>query len=249
MSQDPPTTDFMTLPEEELGEFRVASSVEIGAILRELQERQILLTVVSEDTQPLITRICELDLARGALGLELPVGAEDYSCKGLEVTAEAFLDHIRVQFELAPPVKVGSGSDAMLRTSLPALAYRFQRRRAFRVKPHSRAPQAEVLPIPLVGDTSRHKLRLLDISMGGTALLLPPEQAPWDAGQLLEAEIELDRHTRFKATLRVQHAMPEDPTLGTQFGCAFTSLQPDAQRQLQVYIDQTQKLSRLLKKT
>jgi len=246
MSQDPPNTDFMTLPEEELGEFRVASSAEIGAILRELEQSKALLTLISDGEQPLVSRICELDVTRGLLGLELPVGATDYACKGLEMTAEAFLDHIRVQFELAPPVKVGSGSEAMLRTSLPALVYRFQRRRAFRVKPHSRAPQAEV--VPTGSGAAPQKLRLLDISMGGAALLLPPEQAPWAGGQLLDAEIELDRHTRFKAGLRVQHAMPGDPTLGTQFGCAFVSLLPDAQRKLQVYIDQTQKLSRLLKK-
>ncbi|MBV8501833.1 MAG: flagellar brake protein [Paucibacter sp.] len=245
MSQDFAQTDFTTQPPEELGEFRVASSAEIAAILRQLQESQTLITLISEGDAPLVSRICELDLANGKLGLELPTGSASYVCKGLEMTAEAFLNDIRVQFELAPPQKLGSGIDAMLSASLPAIIYRFQRRRAFRVKPHSRAPQAAVVPAE---GGSVQRLRVLDVSMGGIALLMPPGNPIWATGQLLEAEVELDRHTHFKASLRIQHTMQSDESLGTPFGCAFTNLAPMAQRLLQLYIDQTQKLNRLVKK-
>jgi len=254
-SQIAPPTDFATLADEDLGEFRVASSAEIAAIMRDLHEVGTLITLIGEDAEPLVTRITGLDLSRGLLSLEMPLGMSDYSCKGLEVTAEAFLTQIRVQFELAPPVCSGQGRDAVLQTSLPALVYRFQRRKAFRVKPHSRTPFAQLQPID-GGEGLR--LRVLDVSMGGMALLLPAQRAlspddvaPPDApevGTVFEAQVELDRHTQFKARLRLQHVSPGDENLGTPMGYAFTQLAPDAQRQLQLYVDQTQKLSRLTRK-
>ncbi|XHS76665.1 flagellar brake protein [Burkholderiaceae bacterium UC74_6] len=258
MSTDAPQTaadtDFATLPEEELGEFRVASSAEIAAILRELHDSGALVTLIGEEAEPLVTRITGLDLSRGLLSLEMPLGMSHYSCKGLEVTAEAFLDQIRVQFELAPPVRAGEGRDAVLQTSLPALVYRFQRRKAFRVKPHSRTPVATLQPIE-GGESLR--LRVLDVSMGGMALLLPAQllTSPEDEGNgvpelgaIFDVRVELDRHTHFKARLRLQHVSLGDESLGTPIGCAFSQLAPDAQRLLQLYIDQTQKLSRLARK-
>jgi len=249
-----PATDFAPLPDEDLGEFRVASSAEIAAILRELHESRALVTLIGEEADPLVTRVIALDLPRGLLSLEMPLGMSEYSCKGLEVTAEAFLDQIRVQFELAPPVRVGRGRDAELQTSLPALVYRFQRRKAFRVKPHSRTPVAELLPVE---GGQGLKLRVLDVSMGGMALLLPapPIASPDDGsngtpevGTIFDAHVELDRHTHFKARLRLQHVGVGDESLGAPMGCAFTQLSPDAQRLLQLYIDQTQKLSRLARR-
>jgi c-di-GMP-binding flagellar brake protein YcgR len=261
MSTDAPQTDFATFAEEDLGEFRVASSAEIAAILRELHESGALITLIDADAAdtpsdepPLVTRIVALDLSRGLLALEMPLGMTEYVCKGLEVTAEAYLDQIRVQFELAPPVRVGSGRDAHLQTSLPALVYRFQRRKAFRVKPHSRTPHAD---LATVEGGAVQRLRVLDVSMGGMALLLPAQLIRLDeaetsaapsVGTVYDAQVELDRHTRFKARLRLQHVEAGDDTLGTPLGCAFVQLAPDAQRLLQLYIDQTQKLNRLAKR-
>ena len=60
-------------------------------------------------------------------------------------------------------------------------------------------------------------------------------------------QIELDRDTRFKVDLRLQHVHPGEAT-GSQLGLAFVQIEPEAARELQRYIDQTQKLSRLLRK-
>jgi c-di-GMP-binding flagellar brake protein YcgR len=230
----------------DLGEFRVASSAEIADILRRLQESQTLITLRSDQEPPLVSRLCSLELATGTLGLEQPVGGVPQGYFGAEVTCEAYLDHIRVQFELATPVSRGRGADAMLVSAIPALVYRFQRRKAFRVKPHSRAPHAEVKPAG--GHGAAVKLRILDVSMGGLALLLPPETESWPAGEMLSALVDLDRHTHFRTGLRVQHVHGSDPALGTQIGCAFTRLDRDAERALQLFIDQTQKLDRLMRK-
>lgn len=250
MSPDTPTT-ALTQPapldtDLDLGEFRVASSVEIAAILRELLETQTLFTLRSELDSPLVTRLCALDLPAGTLSMELPVGGIPDGALGPEVTCEAFINHIRVQFELARPTSSGRGRDVMLVSAIPALVYRFQRRKAFRVKPHSNAPQVNVTPMD-GGPTVT--LRIVDVSMGGLALLLPPNEAGWAIGEAFAVHVELDRHTHFKARMRLQNVHGSDPALGTQLGYAFTQLDREGERALQIFIDQTQKLDRLMRKT
>ena len=248
-----PTEPALLMPDPDFGEFRVASSVEIGAILRSLLETQTLVTLrsASGEGSPMVSRVCTVELNSGTLGLEVPVGGIPAGSLQGELTCEAYIESIRVQFELAAPTTRGRGLDAMLISALPALVYRFQRRRAFRVKPHSRAPHADLTPLaevtPMDGQ-GRYRLRILDISMGGLALLVPPGTLVWPAGQLFSAHIELDRHSQFNAHLRMQHAHPSDPELGTQIGCAFSRLDPDGERTLQRYIDHTQKLDRLMRK-
>ena len=253
MSPAPPLTAAATepaplMPELDLGEFRVASSVEIAAVLRSLLETRTLVTLRSSSGEgdPMVSRICTLDLATGTLGLEQPVGGVPAGSLEGEVTCEAYLEHIRVQFELAAARTQGRGRDAMLVSAIPALVYRFQRRKAFRVKPHARAPLADLTPLDAKGS---HQLRVLDISMGGVALLVPPGAPDWAEGQLFTAHVELDRQSQFTARLRLQHVHASDPELGTQIGCAFSQLDRDAERMLQRYIDQTQKLHRLMQKS
>jgi c-di-GMP-binding flagellar brake protein YcgR len=229
----------------DLGEFRVASSVEIAAILRELLETQTLFTLRSELDSPLVTRLCALDLAAGNLSMELPVGGIPEGALGPEVTCEAYINHIRVQFELAKPNATGRGRDMMLVSAIPALVYRFQRRKAFRVKPHSNAPQVDLTPMD---GGATVKLRILDVSMGGFALLMPPNEPGWAIGETFAVQVELDRYTHFKARMRLQNVHGSDPALGTQLGCAFTQLDREGERALQVFIDQTQKLDRLMRK-
>jgi len=249
-----PTEPAPLMSDPDLGEFRVASSVEIAAILRSLLEAQTLVTLrsTSGEGAPMVSRICSLELKTGTLGLEQPVGGVPAGSLVGEITCEAYIDHIRVQFELAAPATLGRGLDAVLVSDIPALVYRFQRRRAFRVKPHSRAPQSELIPLAdgmPPGSLGRHKLRILDISMGGLSLLVPPAIPIWPAGQLFTAHVELDRHSQFPARLRLQHVHASDPEIGTQIGCSFTLLDREAERTLQQYIDQTQKLDRLMRKT
>jgi hypothetical protein len=59
----------------------------------------------------------------------------------------------------------------------------------------------------------------------------------------------LSRDIRFEVKLLVHHVGPMHPAaLGTQLGCSFAELPREANLDLQVFIDQTQKRQRLLKK-
>jgi c-di-GMP-binding flagellar brake protein YcgR len=59
--------------------------------------------------------------------------------------------------------------------------------------------------------------------------------------------IELDPDTRFDADLLLHHVtLIQTQSRGARLGCEFMHVQPQAQRALQRYIDQTQKRRRLL---
>ena len=59
--------------------------------------------------------------------------------------------------------------------------------------------------------------------------------------------VDLDADTRFHANLRLQHVTAITPdSKGVRLGCEFVNASSDALRNLQRYIDQTQKRRRLM---
>jgi len=226
-------------------EFQIQAAGEIEALLRVLYREQTRITLSNEAGVSLPSRLCTLDPTHAALSFEVRSGdpsVSELTASG-DVTATAYLNDIRIQFELEELMRVNATEGAVLRSPWPALLYRFQRRNAFRVRPTNRSPQAR-LPHPQ--QTAELRLRILDLSMGGLSLLLPPDVSPWPPGTVLPAvQVELDRDTRFKTSLRVQHVhVPSDS--GTPVGLAFAPLEHVASQELQLYIDHAQKRSRLL---
>ena len=166
---------------------------------------------------------------------------------GGEATAVAYLASIKLQFDLRHLVLVHGATSSALQAELPTVLYRFQRRDSFRVRtPASAAPTAR-LRHPALPEMQL-ALRVLDVSVGGCSLALPADAPPMAAGiTLAEVQIELDADTRFEAALSVQHVSGGMGSLaaGQRLGCAFGKLDGNAQRNLQRYIDQTQKRQHL----
>ncbi|CAN5298482.1 hypothetical protein BH11PSE10_BH11PSE10_05560 [soil metagenome] len=232
-----------------MGEFQVQAATEIAALLRLLLQQQTRVTLSNAAGISLSSQLSSLDEQRGALNFE--VRPADPVLRSLlasgEISAAAYLDDIRVQFELEELMLVNGATGATLHGPLPTQVYRFQRRQAYRVRPSSRSPQVRLAHPE---EQTELRARILDLSVGGLALLLPPELTPWPLGQILPAvRIELDRGTQFTASLRVQHVHgPSSSVGGTPVGLAFANIEPPAVRELQLYIDQAQKRSRLLRR-
>jgi c-di-GMP-binding flagellar brake protein YcgR len=91
-------------------------------------------------------------------------------------------------------------------------------------------------------------LRVLDVSIGGCALLLPDDVPPMAAGvEIHGVHIELDADTRFGANLKLHHVtVLHSPSRAARLGCEFMHVPASTERALQRYIDQTQKRRRLL---
>jgi c-di-GMP-binding flagellar brake protein YcgR len=238
-------------PSADPSEFRVDNGTELFALLRQLKDSAV--PVQLSTPQGITLRAPLVDIAPEHGGLCFAVSAQDIALAALqasdEVLAVAYQDSIRIEFELAGLTLVKGQGQATLRCPLPPMLYRFQRRQAFRVQPlgsnyprvRLQHPQWPEMPLDL---------RVLDLSVTGLALLLPPGLPPLAAGLTLPGvRVELERDTHFEATLSLQHAADNiDGPPGTRLGCAFVSLPAGAERELQSFIDLTQRRQRLLRK-
>jgi c-di-GMP-binding flagellar brake protein YcgR len=191
-------------------------------------------------TVDLPKRRIAFDVEAGNPGLEPLVG-------GNECTATAYLQRVRLQFDLSDLMLVRGPRGTALQCALPEAIYRFQRRQAFRVEPIHRTSATAVMRHPSIPEMTL-SLRVMDISAGGCALQLPPDVPPMPLGIVLDGVVmHLDPETSIVVCLRLQHATSVGQQAdGVRLGCEFVAVDPEAQRRLQMHVDQIQRRRRLL---
>jgi c-di-GMP-binding flagellar brake protein YcgR len=234
---------------DDWAQFRVDDGSELLRLLKQLRDGSVPVTLSAPSSAAVNSQLWSVDAVQRQISFS--ADADSVHMQRLaqddEAVAVAYLDNVKLQFELCELVLVRAAASCALRARLPAVLYRFQRRASYRVRTFDRrAPQA-LLRHPSMPDM-RIKLRIVDLSAGGCALLLPDDIPALQPGaQLAGVRIELDGDTTFDATLRLQHvsAMYGGGS-GQRLGCEFVELGGQAQRVLQRFIDQTQQRRRLL---
>lgn len=224
-------------------DFRLNAAAEIDELLLRLLSERALVSLSTPEGQHCATLLRAIDRARGIMVLDAPldrVSLEQAQATG-EVQAVAYLDSIKLQFELESPLLVQNGDDAVLHARLPRVMYRFQRRTAFRVRPFVTQSPCVRFAHPQHTNTTV-SLRILDISLTGVGLLLPIDTPGIEAGSRIDqCLIRLDDTTEFETVVLVHHITPLQPAQhGARLGCEFTRLGLN-ERELQSYINQTQK--------
>jgi c-di-GMP-binding flagellar brake protein YcgR len=230
-------------------EFRVDHPREIVALLRQLRDGNVAVNLNSPDGGMVSATLWALDDQRGRVNFSADDGNPQLESliESNEVVAVAYLDAVKLQFDLHGLLIVRSAHSAALQAELPREVYRFQRRGAFRVRTlEQHSPRAR-LRHPAIPEMMLD-LRVLDVSSGGCAIFLPHDVPPLAPGNTLaQVQIELDADTRFVTALALHHVtaiLPNDR--GVRLGCEWLPLDGAAARALQRYIDQTQKRRRLL---
>jgi c-di-GMP-binding flagellar brake protein YcgR len=231
-------------------EFRVHHPAERIALLRQLRDGSVPVILNAPDGHALTTTLWTLDDQRQRLAFSADPRHPQLAAlvDADEVVAVAYLESVKLQFDLHGLVLVRSLNAASLQTAMPQDLYRFQRRESFRVRPPTSGPRTPTARLrhPSIPEMQL-TLRVLDVSAGGCALWLPQDVPPLQAGtQLSEVVIELDDETRFPAALTLQHVTAGTSTEpGVRLGCAWRPLTPAADRALQRWIDQAQRRRRL----
>lgn len=230
-------------------EFRVAHPGEVLAYLRQLRDGSVPVQLSSPDAHALSVSLWTIDERAGHLSFSVDADRPQLPSmiESDELVAVAYLDSVKLQFDLDQPLIVHGRNAAALQTAFPTEMYRFQRRSYYRVRTLERHSPTAHLRHPAMPDMLL-PLRVLDVSSGGCALFVPydvPELAP--GTEIGAVRVELDAETRFDAGLRLQHVTSIQPeTRGVRLGCEWRQLSPSAERALQRYIDHTQKRRRLL---
>lgn len=230
-----------------LEDFRITTPLELHALLKGLKDERVLLAIGAPGGATYVTTLVAVDPAHRRLGFA--ASDDDAQLQRLldadEATAVGWLDHVKLQFDLANLMLVRSGTVATLQADLPHEMFRFQRRTSFRVRVPALSTPTVQLRHPALPDM-RLALRVMDVSTGGCSLFLPEDVPLIDPGvRIQDARIELDPETRFPATLQLQHITSLNPASGgVRLGCALTDLLPEAQRALQRYVDLLQRQRR-----
>ena len=237
-------------PDDPFAEFRSTHPREVLALLRDLRDGGTPVALSAPGGAGLGATVWTVDPDRSRIAFDVEPG--DPQLPGLveanEATVVAYLDSVKLQFDLHDLVLVRSPRATALQARIPACVYRFQRRSSFRVRTLERGTPLARLRHPSLPDMQL-ALRIVDISIGGCALMLPENLPPLPPGlEMGGVVLDLDTDTVLQVGLRIQHATSVQGKAGTalRLGCELLRLDAGTLRTLQRYIDQTQKRRRLL---
>lgn len=227
-------------------EFRVAHSQDRKMLLRQVRDGNVAVNLSAPDGSALTTTLWAVEDNSLSFSVDARSPQLARILDGDEAVAVAYLESVKLQFDLHELMLVRGPQSATLRAALPSEIYRFQRRQAYRVRTLERHAPTARLRHPAIPEM-RLGLRVLDVSLGGCALWLPADVPPLAAGtRLTEVEITLDAETRFIASLVLAHVSALLPgSAGVRVGCEWR-LAGSGERSLQRWIDQAQKRRRLM---
>lgn len=232
-------------------EFRVGPPQERLGLLRALRDGSVPVMLNTPSGQAMTVAVWAVDAALGRVNFSVDAQAPQLPAliEADEAVAVAYLESVKLQFDLQGFVLVHGQASCALQCRMPREIYRFQRRSYFRVRPREAHGPAASFRHPALPEM-RLSLRVLDVSIGGCALWLPADVPPLQAGTLVsEVHLQLDTDTQFTAAMSLQHVSAQGAApgeLGVRLGCEWRSLATPSERVLQRWIDQTQRRRHLL---
>lgn len=252
MFQDTRPAELNALDEDDpWAPFRVGAAAERLSLLRAVRDGNVPVTLGAPNGAMLSAVLWVVDEIQQRINFSVNPAAPQLGAlvDADEAVAVAYLESVKLQFDLQGLTLVRGTNSCALQCGLPREIYRFQRRNAYRVRPrvahgpvaNFRHPSLPEMPLAL---------RVLDVSIGGCALWLPANVPPLQAGTLISnVHVDLDTDTRFDAAVRLQHVSAVGTAPGEQgvrVGCEWQKLGAPAERVLQRWIDHTQRRRHLL---
>ncbi len=235
--------------DEVLAEFRVTEQGEVRALLKSLMDQVVPLNLSASDGSAYTTTLWMVDPHTSRISFTADMMAHQVHdiVEADECVAVAYLDRVKLQFDVTDLMLVQGHKASVLQARLPRELFRFQRRNTFRVRTLERTAPTAAFRHPAIPDMSL-ALRVLDVSIGGCALLLPANVPNLQPGAVIKGvRLSLDAETRIDAGLMLHHVTSTGAENGAvRLGCEIVGMNGTAQRALQKYIDQTQKRRRTM---
>jgi c-di-GMP-binding flagellar brake protein YcgR len=233
------TTPFPEPEAPDLERYWTYSKFEIDALVTRLRDDRVPMTVYwGRDGAFAVTQIMKVDAVRNEIHFDLPNQPQQQSqlLDADELVGVAFADHIKIQFTVGAPRRSSSGGFPTFQTSLPERVLRLQRREYYRV----RTPEtlsASCL-VPYSGDNAQFEsLRVLDLSVGGMAMLAYPQHFdPGDPTVIYACYLDLPGVGTVTVRMRVAHVDTSADGQTRRCGCEFVDLSPQARMMLQRYV-------------
>jgi c-di-GMP-binding flagellar brake protein YcgR len=235
------TTPFPEPDSPSLEPFMVYARVEIIALLQALGAHGVLTTVYFDRHAGFaVTALLAVNPDFEEVVFDIP--GDPAAARRLlaadELVFVAFVESVKLQFTATRAEATLHEDKPAFRVRLPEAALRLQRRDFFRVRaPLGKPP---VCLVPYSEDGKQYeRLRLLDISIGGMALVSYPERFELPAGKVIgDCYLDLPGVGSVGVSMEVCHvdAMPRDEK-ARRCGCRFVDMAPQARMMLQRYVN------------
>ena len=229
---DNPALKFELLQSDDFSQFLLTNPAEIQHVLRDLIRNRAMLTAYVEGGRDfMLTSV--LDLVDGDNTVVLDVPADD-AMRGRALNSEELIcitqvASVKIQFPLSRLSAGTHGGHPVLLARLPDRLLRLQRREYYRLT----APAAHSLlcqiPAPTeIGAVNTFEARVLDISGGGIAIVVPPEGVEFrPETEFDNCQIALPESGTVQAGLRIRNIFRVTNRNGISMlraGCEFVDL-------------------------
>jgi len=233
------TTPFPETESPELERFWLYSKFEIDALITRLCDDRVPMTAYwGSDGECAVTQIMKVDAVRNEVHFDLPNQPQLQSrlLDATDLVCVAFVESVKMQFTIGAPRRSSDGGYPTFLCALPERVLRLQRREYYRVRtPHS---LAACCLVPYSGDRAQYEsLRVLDLSVGGLAMLAYPRHFdPALAAVIDRCYLDLPGVGTVTVRLRIAHVEDSADGQVRRCGCEFVDLSPQARMMLQRYV-------------
>lgn len=234
------TTPFPEPASRELERFAQYGRQEIVGLLRELRDRQVLVTLYYDQAAAFaVSNVLDVNDALEEVIFDCAAdrSAQGALCQAREIVLVGFIDNAKVQFNLGGAEAISYQSRPAFRVSLPKYVLRMQRRSAVRQQPTAAQPATCLLPV--AAEPGRFEaVPVLDISIGGLAIVADPSR--FDAPDQTVSPCYLDLPDVGQVSVALKLCYLEATTgsgVGRRCGCEFVDLGGTALRSVQRYVN------------
>ena len=228
---------------EKFPNYLVRDARSIRQLLTQLAEKHCLLSVHLPGGNSFVSTVLALTARED--GLILDRSPDEHINQRATVaerlTCVTRLDGIRIQFEVEGANTFPYDGFEALATPLPDAVLRLQRRECFRLSvPINQPVYCQITLTDNDGQKKTHKLRVLDISAGGVALVCPPDENVIAPGMSLdECVLLMPELDAAPVRLKVRNQFTTEGRNGirmTRTGCEFVDLSGKVATNIQRYI-------------
>jgi c-di-GMP-binding flagellar brake protein YcgR len=241
------STGFRPGPEPEgpdTEQYALYSRVEIIALMRELKERRVLVTLYfGGGERSLVTSVLAVNPDFEELVLDC--GAHERDNEAMLASGRlivvSFIDHVKVQFAAGRAQRTTFEGGPALRLRLPESVLRLQRRNYFRVPTPIGRPLK--VQMPHEAATPSGEMRVVDLSCGGVGIVTQPAPQLEPGAILEDCRIELPGVGPVTVSLEIRHVSVVPGPKGTmqvRCGLQFVALPAASYAMIQRYINKLQ---------
>ncbi|MBA2484478.1 MAG: flagellar brake protein [Nitrosomonas sp.] len=169
--------------------FRIHSKADIHAIIRDIMQRNTLVTVYfDQGNNFILTSILTIDTERDEMVIDYGIDERlnRMALNSKRITFITSQNRIKVEFACDSLRKIHFEGDDAFVVNMPDTLVRMQRRNFFRVTTPTINPLKCVIPFPIDDESDIAEVTLLDISCGGIAVIDHHPKISFDPGTVFE---------------------------------------------------------------